>query len=213
MVRSYADRVLEEWNEVSRLARRPGVPVRSITGPALKPGSTLATATVLVVALTAAGLWFNLQRTPGDAGTSGSATPSPSTGPASWWVDPTELPLSDDAEVIRGFIRERACASGRSPEGRVLEPTIEYGADSIVITYMVEMRPGDCPGNPSLPVEIRLVEPLGGRMLLDGSEDPPRDATMGDPEAALGRPLERSVARTSHMTGESARPMGTARNP
>jgi len=97
--------------------------------------------------------------------------------------------LLDDATVLRGLIREQDCASGSIPEGRVLEPAIEYRADAIVITFSVELLPGDrtCPSNPSFPVAIHLGEPIGGRALLDGSEDPPRDATTGDPEASQGR--------------------------
>ena len=112
-------------------------------------------------------------------------TPSPDpsaapAAPATWWVDPLDLPLEAGSQVIRGFIVESACASGTSPEGRVLEPTIEYRSDAVVVTYSVTRRPGgqDCQGNPAFAVELRLSEPLGGRALLDGSIQPPRDATV-----------------------------------
>lgn len=104
----------------------------------------------------------------------------PDVGPASFWVDPDALPLPASARTIEGFIREEACAGGMSPDGRILEPTIEYGADAIVVAFLVTKRPGeqDCPGNPAFPVQVRLAEPLGTRALLDGSEAPPRDATI-----------------------------------
>lgn len=110
------------------------------------------------------------------------ATPGPSDTPdvaATWWVDPLDLPLKADQTVIRGLLVESSCASGQSPERRVLEPTVEYRADAVVVTYAVTPRPGgqDCQGNPEFAVVLTLTEPLGGRALLDGSVTPPRDAT------------------------------------
>ncbi len=103
----------------------------------------------------------------------------PDIGPASWWVDPATLPLPASTRTIRGLIHERACASGRSPEGRILDPMVTYRSHAIEVTFTITKRPGgqDCQGNPSFPVEIRLAEPLGTRALLDGSAAPPRDAT------------------------------------
>lgn len=107
---------------------------------------------------------------------------SPPTGevvPAWWWVDGETLPLTAEATVIRGFLRERSCASGASPLDRALAPTIEYRPDAVVVVFAVVALAGeqDCTGNPAFPVEVRLTEPLGSRSVLDGSEDPPRDAT------------------------------------
>ncbi len=108
---------------------------------------------------------------------------NPENGIARWWVDPSALPLADDTLTIPAFIRERACASGSSPEGRVLEPTIEYDLESIIVTFMVEgLGIATCPGNPSFAVSLVLDEALMGRSLLDGSESPPRHATSGDPD-------------------------------
>lgn len=121
--------------------------------------------------------------TPGDLSTGiafqGCYPAVPNVGPAPWWVKPETLPIPASARTIDGFIVEESCASGRSPEGRVVEPTIEYRADAIFITFTVTKRPSpqDCPGNPEYPVEIRLAEPVGARALLDGSVAPPRDAT------------------------------------
>ena len=108
-----------------------------------------------------------------------SLSPEPSIGPASWWVDPETLPLSASTRTIRAIVREVACASGQSPEGRILPPMVTHRGDAIEVSFMVTQTPGghDCQGNPSFPVEIRLSEPLGTRTLLDGSETPPRDAT------------------------------------
>lgn len=110
-----------------------------------------------------------------------SATPSPkatptnqaepAAGPATWRLSPDEAPTSD-SRTIRVLLTERACASGRSPEGRVLEPQIEYRVDAIFITLRVRSRAGaqECPGNPEYPLTIELGEPLGDRALVDGTE-------------------------------------------
>jgi hypothetical protein len=97
-------------------------------------------------------------------------------GPAEFWVDPAAAP-GPEATTIAGFIRERACASGRSPEGRVLDPIVVYGEAAVLVAYAVAKRPGgqECPSNPPLEVVLELAEPLGERALLDGGTFPPRD--------------------------------------
>ena len=104
-------------------------------------------------------------------------------GPAAWWVDPTAPAPEPDATTISALIRERACASGRSPEGRVIAPTIFSSEDAVLVSVFVRQPAGaqDCPGNPEFPLEITLPEPLGDRRLLDGSELPPRDASVAAP--------------------------------
>ena len=104
-------------------------------------------------------------------------------GPAAWWVDPATAPLSPDATTVPALIRERACASGQSPEDRLIDPVVAPGEDAILVNVWVRRLPGaqDCQGNPELPIEITLPEPLGDRQLLDGSEVPPRDASKPPP--------------------------------
>lgn len=109
---------------------------------------------------------------------SSSPTAVGEAGPARWWVDPTRLPLDPATTVISAILVERECASGQSPEGRVLPPGIVYGEDEIVVTFEVVRREGDqdCQGNPEFPIEIVLREPLGDRTLVDGVDG--RDATV-----------------------------------
>ena len=99
---------------------------------------------------------------------------------ARWWLDPAVPPPGPDATSIAALIQEEACASGRSPKGRVLEPQLFSSSDAILVTVWVRDQVGgqDCQGNPTFPLEISLTEPLGERRLLDGSEVPPRDATV-----------------------------------
>jgi hypothetical protein len=99
---------------------------------------------------------------------------------ARWWLDPAAPPPGPDATSIPALIQERACASGRSPEGRVLEPQVFYASDAILVTVWVrdQLVGQDCQGNPTFPIQVPLTEPLGDRELLDGSESPPRDASV-----------------------------------
>jgi hypothetical protein len=99
---------------------------------------------------------------------------------ATWWVDPDAGSPARDATMIPAIIQERECASGRNPEGRVAEPQVSSAADAVLVTIWVRLAPGpqDCQGNPTFPLSIDLKEPLGDRRLLDGSSQPPRDATV-----------------------------------
>jgi hypothetical protein len=98
-------------------------------------------------------------------------------GVADWWLDPA-LPAPDpNDKLVHVIVRELACASGTPPTDRLEEPTILYEPDAILITIAVRERPGnqDCQGNPEVPLEISLVEPVGNRPLLDAGTWPPRD--------------------------------------
>jgi hypothetical protein len=179
---SRADQILAEWHALAGQARRPAIPRSGGVRVALA-GSGVGAAVIVILALAVAAVWLAPRET-GLPGGIASPSPSPLLGSAPWWVDPADLPVPADAQVIRGFIREDACANGDPPVGRVLEPTIEYGAESIVITYRVQTLPAaECPTNPAFPVTLHLREPVGGRQLLDGTDDPPRDATI-DPMLA-----------------------------
>jgi hypothetical protein len=97
-----------------------------------------------------------------------------------WWLDPDRpLPTPDSVEIAI-VVRERACASAASPEGRILAPTIVVGAETIAAAIGIVQRPGaqECPGNPEYPTTLTLPEPLGNRTLLDASSYPPRTVTQ-----------------------------------
>jgi hypothetical protein len=98
---------------------------------------------------------------------------------AEWRLDPAfPEPAAGDRQ-IHVLIRERACASGQSPEGRVLPPIVASSQTAMTIAILVTSRPGgqDCPGNPEFPMTVDLPEPLGGRPLLDGAVFPPLHVT------------------------------------
>jgi hypothetical protein len=119
----------------------------------------------------------------GACGARPSAPPvtfGPDVALADFWVNPASLPLAADATSISGFIRERECASATTPEGRIVGPRIEYGPESVTVTFGVRKVSGaaTCPGNPKYSITIFLAEKVGSRKVLDGGSTPPRDATV-----------------------------------
>ena len=117
--------------------------------------------------------------TEGSSGTCAGTVRRPGgLGRADWWLDRDAAPLAAADRSIHALVQENACASGRSPEGRIQAPSIAYFEDAIVITMSIRPLPGDqdCPSNPAARFEIRLDQPIAGRRLLDGGVFPPRDA-------------------------------------
>lgn len=94
--------------------------------------------------------------------------------PATWGLAGGQE-IDAGTTLFVAMVTERECASGQSSEGRVVGPEINYTDDSVVISFEVRPLGGgqDCQGNPSTRVEVRLDEPLGERLLLDGFSDPP----------------------------------------
>lgn len=119
-------------------------------------------------------------------------------GESVWRVKESAPPAPEDTSIGMD-VMERACASGQSASGRIVDPIIEYTVDSITITVPVRdlidvlleeriaewesKNPGtspppfsigvNCPGNPWTPYVAELSEPIGDRVLLDGGPFPP----------------------------------------
>ena len=101
-------------------------------------------------------------------------------GDADWVLAPGQPPIGPGTRTFQADVTERACASGRSSEGRIAGPEILAIADQVLVTFAVRPFGGGvqtCPGNPSTRVTVDLGEPLGGRLLRDGGTLPPRDPT------------------------------------
>lgn len=107
------------------------------------------------------------------------ASVGPDLGLASFRVAP-DVPLAPGSIEIPVLVTERACNSGRDAQGRIVDPLIVLGDEAVTVTFAVRPVEGDqdCPSNPETPHLLILPEPLGERELLDGSEIPPRDATV-----------------------------------
>src|SRR5699024_9385038 len=85
---------------------------------------------------------------------------------------------SGSTELTIGVKRVQ-CASGVT--GEVLAPVVTYEEARIVISVDVEpLADGafTCQGNPTVPVQVRLTEPIGHRELVDGGCDDPRAARL-----------------------------------
>jgi len=95
----------------------------------------------------------------------------PGVSRAEWRLDPDFPAPAHGDRQIHVLINERACASGQSPEGRVLPPLVTRSQAAVTIVILVTHRPGgrDCPGNPEFAIAIDLPEPLAGRPLFDGA--------------------------------------------
>ncbi len=102
---------------------------------------------------------------------------------AEWRLDPAFGRPAPADRVVHLLINELACASGRSPEGRVLPPTVAATAGAVVIAVLVRSQPGaqDCQGNPDFPLTVDLPEALGERPLFDGAVFPPAGPATLDP--------------------------------
>lgn len=101
-------------------------------------------------------------------------------GQATWTLAPGQ-PLTPHTEVINVLVAELACASGSSPEGRLVPAAAVYQETAIIIIYGVRPLhgPQTCQAAPAAATRLRLSEPLGDRQLLDGGVLPP--AVRGGP--------------------------------
>ena len=107
-------------------------------------------------------------------------------GAATWARDPGADVGPDSTEFI-AWVTERACASGQSSADRIVGPEIRVSEDDIAVTFNVRslLSAGTCQSNPPSRVVVRLPEPLGDRLLLDGGREPPVEPPVcADPEVA-----------------------------
>lgn len=116
MDRSRADRILADWDRVSRQARRPVIPQRAVVTTALT-GSALAGLTVLVIAIAAASVWLGL---PQKDGSLGAARPESTSG--TWGPLAVVPPSSRVMEALAtGTLRVTdACAFLEKPGGDLM---------------------------------------------------------------------------------------------
>ncbi|MDQ3879468.1 MAG: hypothetical protein M3295_00055 [Chloroflexota bacterium] len=92
---------------------------------------------------------------------------------ARWQLAP-DAELRPESMSVRVLVFEQACASGTSPEGRIAPAAVIYGDATVTIIFGTRPLAGaqTCQGAPPAEVSVQLREPLGGRVLLDGSVFP-----------------------------------------
>ena len=141
----------------------------------IAPGARLAWAQVLVVPSTSG--W-----TPRTFGECQMQVAFPTgIARADWSLDPAFPPPDATTRELHLLAVETACASGRSPQGRIESPLVVEGLQSIIVVIGVRSLPGlqDCVGNPALSVLVQLPSALGARSLLDGGVFPARPVWPG----------------------------------
>lgn len=87
--------------------------------------------------------------------------------PATWGLAPGEV-VGPETTSFDVLIRENSCSSGRSAEGRIAPPMIDYGENTVDIAFIVYALPGGqtCPGPPPTTYSVTLHEQLGDRELM-----------------------------------------------
>lgn len=95
---------------------------------------------------------------------------------AEWSLDPAFPPPDATTRDLHLLAVETACASGRSPQGRIASPLVLDGLQAITVVLAVQSLPApqDCVGNPPVSVLVQLPSVLGARSLLDGGLFPAR---------------------------------------
>ncbi|GAA4674670.1 hypothetical protein [Nocardioides nanhaiensis] len=84
------------------------------------------------------------------------------------------------------LVNERDCTSGRDPRPFLGQPTVVESGDEVLVTLTSQALREDasCIGNPSVPLELSLAEPLGDRRLLDAGVWPYRELEVATPPPA-----------------------------
>ncbi len=96
---------------------------------------------------------------------------TPSTIQFGRWELPHFAHPGRDATEIQVTVFEKACASGHSPDGRILEPFVAYDSDSVWIAFGIWSLPGvqSCGRGPGVSYTVHLRQPLGRRQIHDGA--------------------------------------------
>lgn len=120
--------------------------------------------------------------------------------PADWSLRFEPTPSAMGLHLL---IRERACASGRSPEGRI-SVDVDETDERIGLSVGVSRLPGDqeCPGNPAFPFVVTLSSPLGARLVDPSGEGIADDDQVDDDVVpTVGEPSEVVVAASQTDVG------------
>lgn len=92
---------------------------------------------------------------------------------ARWELSPEER-VGPDTRSFEVLVFEQGCASGASPDGRIVGPAVVLMEDSVTVILGTRPLPGPqtCEPGPPATVRVELPEPVGDRQLLDGATFP-----------------------------------------
>lgn len=90
------------------------------------------------------------------------------------WERASDEKPAPSSRTVSVMVTELGCASGKPPAGRIVQAAEAYLDDLIVVILGTRPLPGPQTCEPGPPSEftIELDEPLGDRMLIDGSNLP-----------------------------------------
>ena len=102
--------------------------------------------------------------------------------PAIWVLAPGLAEPDRNTVEFSALVSEWACSGGEPVGPRLLDPSITYTDDAVLILFAARPHQGlsTCPGIPPSATAVRLSEPLGDRRLLDAGVFP-----LGDPNRPL----------------------------
>ena len=92
-----------------------------------------------------------------------------SEGAAAVWQLTDASEISTEADSIEVGVMRMQCSGGVT--GETLAPAVDYEKTRIVVRIDVVPLEGDaytCPSNDRVPVSVKLAEPIGDRMIVDG---------------------------------------------
>ena len=92
------------------------------------------------------------------------------------WAEVTGYSGDAASARIRAQVSERECTSGRNPARFLRDPVVVETSETVTIYWTSDPATGgqDCQGTPSLDRVVELTQPLGSRVVFDGSTYPPR---------------------------------------
>jgi hypothetical protein len=153
------DRILKDWAAVANQARRPTAPPRRVVVRSGLSSGTLAGASLAVVALLVATVWFARPGPDGGVGSIPSAPPSATATPdATPTPTPTAVPTIGPCDPA-------------NLEGRI---TLWEGAAGHRIAHVDLINTGSADCTVQAMAKPQLVDG-GGSVLIDGSNPPPSD--------------------------------------
>jgi hypothetical protein len=85
-----------------------------------------------------------------------------------WELDREKLPSATSTKFV-ALVSRLGCNNGVT--GKAVKPVVKMSKSQIVVTFQVtpgKPKAANCPGNNSVPYEVKLGEPIAGRQLIDG---------------------------------------------
>lgn len=92
------------------------------------------------------------------------------------WAEVTGYRGDSGSARLTARLNERECTSGGDPDRFLHGPFLDETSEKVTIYWTSEPPKGgqDCQGNPTINPVLELTQPLGTRVVLDGSTYPPR---------------------------------------